>query len=303
MTSGVDFRRIWLLCAALLGMAVSPSPLWAGACPGRIGPETSITGKTAYDPFNAADLVETYHISISNTGGQPCRYGLLFRSRTARPALGGTLLYDIASGSQSLLTTAAAARAPLARLDAPPNASATGAVELRLTVPRGQFAAPGVYRDTIDLELYALGDTGRVLGSALQVTTLAISYTVPQILSVNIAGAEETTVSFGTLAEGQERTVAIQVRSNLGYQLDVNSHNRSTLMLTPKVPGGDWSVPYTAALARQRLDLAGGSSLRSLPPTRPESDATYPLTVTIGTVGQKRAGRYEDVITVAIKAP
>jgi len=37
------------------------------------------------------------------------------------------------------------------------------------------------------------------------------------------------------------------------------------------------------------------------PPTRPEADASHALNVTIGEVGQKRAGRYEDIITIEIK--
>jgi hypothetical protein len=67
------------------------------------------------------------------------------------------------------------------------------------------------------------------------------------------------------------------------------------------VAGQSWSVPYALALAGQPIDLAGAASLRNLPATRPESDASFPLTVTIGAVGQKRAGRYEDVITVEIR--
>ncbi len=298
---GVVPRSIIFACAALIATGTSSRQLWASACQGRIGPETSISGKTAYDPFSPTDLVDDYRISISNTGAEPCGFALLFRGRTARPSLGNTLAYEITSANLSLVTSAAASLAPLARLSTPLPPSATGTLEFQLVIPRGQFAPPDIYPDTIDLELYALDASGRASGAALQVATLAISYTAQRILAVNIAGAEQTTLSFGTLAEGQERSVTIQARSNLSYRLDVASDNRGALVLTPKLPGRDWSVPYSVTLAGQRLDLAAASSLRGLPPTRPEGDASFPLTVTIGAVGEKRAGHYQDVITIEIQ--
>jgi hypothetical protein len=119
---------------------------------------------------------------------------------------------------------------------------------------------------------------------------------------VNIKGADTTTtLSFGKLAEGQQRLVDIQVRSNSSYQLDVNSDNNGALALTPKVPGQIWSVPYAATLDGQPLRLTMGASLQNLPPTRPEQDASHRLKVTIGDTARKRAGRYEDVITIEIK--
>jgi hypothetical protein len=123
------------------------------------------------------------------------------------------------------------------------------------------------------------------------------------VLSVNLKGGElATTLSFGALAKGQQRTVEIQARGNQSYRLDVSSDHRGVMTLTPRIQGQDWSVPYMAALAGQNLDLSRGASLRDLPPTRPESDASHPLVITIGEVGQKRAGRYEDVITIEILA-
>jgi hypothetical protein len=170
-------------------------------------------------------------------------------------------------------------------------------------IPRGQFAAPGVYRETLDLDLTALDASGRAQGASLHAATLAIAYAVPRIMSVNLRGGElATTLGFGALAKGQQRGVEIQARSNEGYRLDVSSDNRGVLALTPKPPGQSWTVPYSATLGGVPLDLTSGSSLRALPPTRPESEAGYPLTITIGDVGQKRAGRYEDVITIEIQA-
>lgn len=298
------WRSLLRIAAVLIACAAAADAGHAADCQGRIGAETVIAGKTAYDPFSPADVADDYHISIANTGAAACSFGLLFRTKTARPELGSTLAYSLAAPSApSLLTNAPPAMASLARLKSPLAPSTTSGLEFQLIIPRGQFAAPGVYRDVVDLELYALDASGRAAGSALQAATLAIAYTVPRVLSVNLKGGElATTLGFGTLTRGQQRTVEIQARGNLLYRLDVSSDHRGVLALTPKATGQDWSVPYAATLSGHPLDLAGGASLRNLPPTRPESDASHPLTITIGETGQKRAGRYEDVITIEIMA-
>ena len=71
--------------------------------------------------------------------------------------------------------------------------------------------------------------------------------------------------------------------------------------LTPPVPEQTWRVDYRAALDRETLDLASGQNLRSQPPTRPGTDAAHVLTVTVGDTAAKRAGRYEDIITIEIR--
>ena len=291
-------------CLALLACMALAGQSWAAGCQGAVGPETAIVGRTGYDPFNPADIADSYRISIANTGAAACVYGVVFRARDAHQRLGGTLAYGLTDmNGLALIADAPGAGAPLARLRVSLEPSAYGQIAFQVAIPRGQFAAPGIYRDTLDLELHALDANGRIQGAPLQTTALAIAYTVPRVMSVNIRGGElATTLSFGTLAKGQQRVVEIQARSNEGYQLDVTSDNHGALGLTPKPPGRDWSVPYMATLGGRPLHLAGGTSLRSLPPTRPESDAGYPLAVTIGEVGQKRAGRYEDVITIEIRA-
>lgn len=289
------------LAALFAGLCHMGSVL-AADCQGRIGPETRMTGRTQYDPFAPVDVTDAYRLTVTNTGAQPCRYGLLFRSRSPSPMLGGTLAYALSGeDGRALLGNAPALTAPLARTPAPVEPNAAAAVTYALTIPRGQFAAPGDYADDIALELYALDDSGRAKNPALHTATLAISYTVPRVLSVNVKGGEmTTTLAFGELASGQQRAVVIEARSNQTYRLEVASEKRGALTLTPKVPGEDWSVPYTATLAGQRLDLVRGTALGNLPATAPGSEASYALTVTIGDAARKRAGRYEDVITIEV---
>jgi hypothetical protein len=295
----------WLITILAFALAAIASSAHGADCRGQIGAGTTVTGKTAYDPYSPAEIADSYQIGIANTGADPCLYALVFRSKAVQPKLGGTLVYSLADGSNAaLLTNAPPAMAPAARLRDPLPPAATAQIEFRLLIPRGQDAAPaGAYRDTLDLELYALDQSGRLSGAPLQTTTLSIGYAVQRVLSVNIKGADTTTtMGFGVLAKGQQRTVEIQTRSNQSYQLDVSSDHHGVLALMPKVPGQEWTVPYAATLGGRPLDLAGGASLVDFPPTRPESDASHSLTISIGDVGQKRAGRYEDVITVEIRA-
>jgi hypothetical protein len=298
--------RLLLTCAvlAMLALIAWPTRGWTAGCQGAIGPETSITGRTDYDPFGPADLADSHAVTVANTGGDPCAFGLVFRMRGAQMRLGGVLAYALTDAhGQPLPVSLPGAVSPAARLQAALEPFAQGRIAFQIVIPRGQFAAPGLYRDTLDLELHALDAPGRVHGARLHAATLTIAYRVPRVMSVNIRGGElATTLAFGTLAKGQQRSVEIQARSNEAYQLDVSSEHRGTLTLTPRPPGPEWSVAYSATLAGAPLDLGRGSTMRSLPATRPESDAAYLLAITIGDVGQKRAGRYEDVITIEIKA-
>jgi hypothetical protein len=290
--------------AVLAVGALWPAHAIAAACQGQIGPETSLRGKTDYDPFSAIGLAEDHGVSIRNTGAAPCAFGLVLRSRALSPKLGGVLAYELTSPGAvgSLLADGSAATAPIARLRAPLAPAETATIALQLAIPRGQPAAPGLFRDSLEAELYALDAAGRVTGAALDRATLSIAYSAPAVLSVNIKGGDlAATLNFGALVKGQQRSIEIQARSNQPYRLDIASDHGGALVLTPAIPGESWSVPYTAAFAGQRFDLTRPARLANLPPTLPQADASFPLTVTIGEVGQKRAGRYEDVITIAIE--
>jgi hypothetical protein len=293
--------------ASLLLLAVLPA-IGTGAhaadCRGEIRGGTAIAGKTAYNPFSPVEISDQYRIVIANIGSGDCRYGLVFRSGAAQPKLGQALSYQITDQAhRELISNLPAAAAPIARSGAPLGASQTAQIAFEIRIPRGQCAAPGAsYSDRLELDLHAIDETGRADGPVLQSTALSISYAVEQVLSVNIKGAQSTTtLDFGALAKGQQRTVEIQARSNQSYQLNVTSDNNGALALTPKVAGQDWRVPYTLSLGGQQVDLARTGMLTIQPPTRPEADAGHMLRVTIGDVGQKRAGRYEDVLTIEIK--
>ncbi len=290
------------VCLVMLLAAAMPSALQA-ACMGKIGNGTTISGQTPYDPFNPSDTNDELKLTVRNTGDETCGFALAFRTPSGSAKLGGTLSYFLTSmNGRPLLVDATTGVPAAAQLGGPIRADGTGDFSYRILIPRGQFATPGNYAHMLTLELYALNGAGQTGSTPVDSTTLRLSYAVPQILSVNVKGAgTTTTVDFGELTQGEQKTVTIQARSNHVYSLDVSSHNQGVMVLTPPVAGQNWSVGYEARLNSQLLNLHHGTTVRKLPPTHSE-DASLSLEVTVGDVSRIRAGKYEDVVTVQISA-
>ena len=289
-------------CLIIFLAAAAPGTLQA-ACMGKIGNGTNVTGQTPYDPFNPSDTTDELKLNIRNTGDVACGYALAFRTPGGSAKLGKILTYFFTGLNGRPLLIDAMAKVPAAsQLAGPVPVDGAEDFSYRVVIPRGQFAAPGSYADTLTLELYALDNAGKIGRSPVDSTTLRLSYTVPQLLSVNIKGAgTTTTVDFGELTMGEQKTVTIQARSNHSYDLNISSGNHGAMTLTPPVPGHYWSVGYEARLNNLLLDLHNETSVQKLPPTHSE-DASHKLEVTVGDVAKKRAGKYEDVITVQINA-
>ncbi|MEJ2117424.1 MAG: hypothetical protein P8Y36_05765 [Alphaproteobacteria bacterium] len=293
------FYRIYFVFFLVIAL---PGTLHA-ACLGKIDKGITVTGQTDYDPFNPNDTTEELLLTVRNTGDEACSYALAFRTPDGTAKLGKTLSYFLTSqNGRSLLINTTANVPAASRLTRPVPVNGTENFYYRIVIPRGQFAAPGNFADTLTLELYALDSSGQSGSTPVDNTTLRLSYTVPQILSVNIKGAgTTTTVDFGELTLGKQRAVIIQTRSNHSYDLNISSANQGAMKLTPPVPNRNWTVGYEARINGQLLDLHNGASVQKLPPTHSE-DASYSLLVTVGDTAKKRAGKYEDVITLQINA-
>lgn len=294
--------RVLFIGAAALAVLLASHSARAAPCQGQIGPETNIAGTSRYDPFSPVPIADNFQIPIRNTGDEACTYALVFRSEKPELRFGDTLTYALTDGRQTLVALPGEAAPPLARTKRPLAPADTERIDYHVQIPRGQSAAPGTYHDTIGLELYALESDGSLSGPPLHHSKLTISYTVIRAMSVNIkGGGTSTTIDFGALSTGQHRSVDIEARSNEAYQFHVSSDNGGVMALTPPVSGETWRVDYGAALDGETLDLASGQNLRTQPPTRPGTDASHVLTVTVGDTTAKRAGRYEDIITIEIR--
>lgn len=299
MTRNIHFLVfIFFACAAIAGTA------HASPCTGRIMTGTAVTGKHPYDPFSAIPVSDSYEITVMNTSAAPCTFVLSLSSATPNETrLGRIIFYTITNSSGRPVPVTPIGAPPAIMLLSPASApNATYVFRYYITIDRGQFASPATYSDNLNLELYNF-DGGQIKPPRLDAKTLAIAYTVPQSLSVNLKGGDlDTTLNFEPFTPGAQRSVLLEARSNLPYQLNVSSINHGVMALTPPIPGKDWSVSYAASMAGRPLNLRQKAVVSDLPPTFPRSDAVYNLTVSIGDVAKKRAGRYEDTITVEIVA-
>jgi hypothetical protein len=295
-------RYMFFLANILCACITVVSPSHATSCAGRIMTGTVVTGKTQYDPFSATPVSDSYEITVMNAGAVSCIFALSLSSTNPNEArLGKTLLYTILNSFNRSVPITHIGAPPATMLLSPAVApNATYVFRYYVAVERGQFAAPATYGDSLSLELYNF-DGGQIKHPRLDAKMLSIAYMVPQSLSVNLKGGDlSTTLGFEPFTMGAQRSVLVETRSNLPYQLNVSSENNGVMVLAPRIPGKDWSVNYAASMDGRSLDLRKRAVISGLPHTSPRSDAVFNLAVSIGDVARKRAGRYEDTITIEI---
>lgn len=288
--------------AFIIFMGIAITPLHAASCSGRITAGTMVSGKTLYNPFSTTPVSDPYEITVVNTGSTPCVFALSISSSGApETKLGGTLTYKLAGPSDAVISVNHSGAIGGIPLLSPAVAPGMAYIfHYKVLLERGQFASPGTYSQNLDLGLYSF-EGGSIKMPRLDGRTLSITYSAPQSLSVNLKGGGLTkTMDFEQFVTGAQRSIAIEARGNMRYQLSVSSAKQGMMTLTPPVTGKVWSIDYVAFLERNSLNLRQKNVIPDLPPTHPRSDAIYNLTVTVGDVSQKRAGRYEDTITIEI---
>jgi hypothetical protein len=293
--------RILQTIAATLLAALCWCGIAEAACQGQIVSGTTITGKTAYDPFEFTGVTDQFSIGIRNNGAQSCVFAVAFTATSTPAKLGGALSYTLTDLNGATVLSAIAGGQPPSLQSPPVNVNAKQDIPFNAVILPGQFSAPGAYSDTLSVmaQLYAVENGAYTL---LERVPLSISYAVKAVMTVNIAGGGlATTLDFGSLAQDAQQAVRIQARSNLCYALKVTSDNGGVLVLTPSVAGRTWQIPYRALLDGHPLDFSKGAEL---PYASPSSigPANHTLAVTIGNISQKRAGLYKDIITIEILA-
>lgn len=298
-------RPIWLV-VALVVPVIPGHQAEAAWCAGTI--EGTFAASGTYDPYDALDNVNNFRLTVKNLSNLTCKYGVVFRSNYA-VMLSSVLPYTAsADGVPSLVVPTNTLLGSVPFVRTPPVAPNSGTTEItyRITIPRGKSATCSPCTNTIYVELYAIDTTDKLVSPTLmtKAKALDISYTVNPTMSVNISGdaaSTSTNMELGTLSSGLQGRVRIEARSYADYKFVVTSENHGVLGLTPAVPGQTWSVPYTATLSGAALNLSGATTSLRQPATIPGSDASHELVVTVGETAGKRAGRYEDTITIDIQ--
>jgi hypothetical protein len=273
----------------------------AFGCSGRL---ESVTKAIAadYDPFSPVEQRERYDIKVRNTGSETCNYLVGFVQASAMARLGGLLPYSLQDASgRDLLSDAITAR----RAAHSPGTIAggnTAVIPVYLTVPRGHFAGPGLYKDAISMVLYGSKNRREADSDPIDQRGFSVERQVGACVSVNTAGGGlVTTVDFGELVDGHERFVIVQTRTNQVYRLEITSQNGGHLTLDPPVPGEDWRVKYSVRIDGVAVNLEAVASVLE-DELSPNGDRSHKLTFRITDAGKKRAGRYRDIITVKIAA-
>ncbi|MGH6816048.1 MAG: hypothetical protein ACREC6_10105 [Hyphomicrobiaceae bacterium] len=292
--------------SGLIALALGTNiPAFAASCNSAAIAAAQIPSGT-YSPFDPAATTGTFAVTIKNNESSACTFALAFFRNPTSAKLGGALAYivknDNVAGGHSLFTNSNPPSPWYLTNSIAANASAT--LYYDVVIAAGQVVAPGTYMDSFELRLNQIGGGGSATGHTLATQTIAPSYTVGAVMSVNIAGGgQTTTLDFGALATGAMRSVNIQARSNQGYKFKATSDNGGVMKLTPPAADGlTWEVPYTVKINHgAAISLSSTYTLTISSGATTVAGTNVPVEVTLGNPAGKRAGTYKDVITIKIE--
>jgi spore coat protein U-like protein len=124
---------------------------------------------------------------------------------------------------------------------------------------------------------------------------------VPTGASFNAADTAET-LNFGTLSAGAQRSFDILVKYNAGYLVRLSSVNEGRL----KHQSYSDTVPYTFAVNSTPVSLSGSDTFPAFVAwgwgVSPANGLVLSSSVTIGALGNVRAGSYSDTVTVTVQS-
>ena len=173
-------------------------------------------------------------------------------------------------------------------------------------IPPGQVVPPGTYTDRITISIY---DAYNSVGSpqATKIITIRAGVVAGAAMSIVPTGAPfnasrpQYTLNFGMLSTGQRQSCDVLIKQNNNCTVYYSSANRGVLKQVP-IPTTD-QIPYSCMAAGSMLDLSQAGRISLPPGISPGPDgARYPVSITIGNVGNATAGTYEDQITITVQA-
>ena len=170
--------------------------------------------------------------------------------------------------------------------------------ELAISLPGGQARRAGDYRNTFTARVFADG-------RPLQDIDIPLSVRVAAQADLHVAGNGEgqlgrsTVMNFGSLETGETLSALMAVRTNGAYNLTVSSENHGRMRHVSLSGGEETAVPYTASLDGQPLSLEGGPDGRDYSAPG-DADQMRNISVRIGEVRGKMAGRYRDTLRVTV---
>ena len=299
-----------LLLLALVALLAVPRPALAKApaqCMVEARPERSLI-RLIYDPFENVQESQAFEVRVfsPNDDRESCQLGLAIggagssRERILRHR-GDELRYEIEiEGS----TTANDLNAPT-RVN-PKRAGGSLSQSVKLVVPAGQFANAGSYTDHITLRLHDLSEgVPRKMGVDM---ILAITVDIPARAQINLAGSTSPVfggvnasgLDFGELHTGKERDAFVQVRATSPVILTLQSANRGVLNHKTE-PTNSRAIPYALTIDGEAINLSGSSARINRTPVNGLGADNYRMVARIVDADGRKAGRYEDVITISVE--
>lgn len=254
-----------------------------------------------YDPFAANEPVGSFDVLFVNEGNQECRFYPVFQADQnpfgLRSDAGRPVPYTLIDETDGYDATPLGGRT-VRRISNPPVVvppRGQQMVRYLLNVDADRLPGDGLYSQTLLLQ----AETGNGAPLAQRQMTVGIDVLPSAVMS--LAGAftrvnGRADVDLGELQEGIAKVpLQLNVRSTRGFRLGVESQNSGTLRLGAT----DWSIPYRLIVDGRNVPLtsATGFTSDSRPGRRADS---MPIAFDIGSVDQKRAGVYSDVLTISI---
>lgn len=172
------------------------------------------------------------------------------------------------------------------------------------TQPR--LKPPGTYTDTYVLRVY--DNTGNHLTTPDDTKNVNLTTIIPRDIQLSLVAAgggfdpNSTTQSldFGTLSDGATRSFDLRVLSNAGFVVTFSSQNNG--QMKHENASVTTKVPYTLTVNSVPKNLSSSAGNPVVVATSGgQTDmqgAVNPVTITIGSIEGKLAGRYSDNIVV-----
>ena len=263
----------------------------------------------AREPVNGIGRVDVRRIADPATDGQPCAFVLTLLSEASGPdrllrAATDELTYVVFDNDADRRVGANvdAVLEPTAFRAVMPAGVDEVTVEFLVEVPPGQLARSGAYDGTITLTLYDdvtdLLEDRQSFSLGVDVyrqADVSVSTTSP---AFNLARTFET-VDFGTLESGEIQNAFVTVRTTDNFAITLESENNWRLAHVGGVDLG--TIDYSVSINGNRVGLAPGEveAAAGLGPTGGAGRA-FDVAFQIGNVDRRRAGRYEDLVTVTV---
>ena len=172
------------------------------------------------------------------------------------------------------------------------------------TTPRLKPA--GMYADNFMVSIYN-GNVGDSLSSPDATAGISLSTAVPRNVQLSLvctgAGFDPNSTTqaldFGNLTENALRTFDIRILTNAGFSVTFTSQNQGVLKHTSS--DVKTTIPYKVAVNSTLQNLTNGPVVVANGGGQTTtSGAVNPVSITIGSVADKVAGNYSDVITVTV---